>query len=98
VAERASERGERDAGVAARGFDDGAARLEGACLITTSDDVQRHPVLDGTREVQVLGLRVDRSTLVEHLAVDGEEGGVAREDTEALDAGFPVRDVSRGCL
>src|SRR5688572_27149498 len=61
VTQRAANRGERDAGVAAGRFRNRVARLNAAFLISPLENVKGHPVLDAAGHIHVLGLCIDDS-------------------------------------
>ncbi len=87
VPERAPDRGEGDAGVAARRLDDRIPRPKGAALVAHAQDVERHPVLDAPGHVEILGLGVDDAGSAVELEVDGQQGRVPDQAGQALESG-----------
>ena len=83
VTERPTQRGERDAGVAARGLGDRCSASERSGLVAAHEDVEGHAILDAAREVQVLGLRVDASSDAAVGKVDAEQRRVADKMRQA---------------
>jgi len=86
VAQRAADRGEGDAGVAAGGLGDRRAGRECHPRVRAGEDVQRHAVLDAAGVVQVLGLGVDRARAAAEGDVDGDYRGVADQVRERFEA------------
>ena len=82
VAERAADRGEGDAGVAARGLGDHVARRDLAARVRALQDVQRHAVLDAAGEVVRLVFGVDAVLVAAVAAVDFEQRRAADEACE----------------
>ncbi len=82
--ERSAERGERDSGVAARRFDDAAARRQQITLVGSAKDVERHAIFDASREIHRLELRVERALRSAKAEVDRRERGVADERCERI--------------
>ena len=83
VSERAPDRAERDARVAARSLDDHSPRLQDAGFEGLAHDVERHPVLDALGQAEVLGLRVQvtRAPVVQR-ELDREQRRVAHKHTK----------------
>ena len=79
---------ERDARVPARRLDDQAPWLDRTALVGLLEDVERHPVLDAPRHVEVLGLRVNPPICAAHSEIDGQERRVAHESSQALESGL----------
>ena len=78
------DQGETDAGVAARGLDDRAARAQQAFAFGGVDDVGRDAVLRRAAGIEVLDLGEHGGAQAGGHAVEADEGGVADEVGHAL--------------
>mmetsp|Transcript_70776 Transcript_70776/g.160771 ORF Transcript_70776/g.160771 Transcript_70776/m.160771 type:complete len:200 (+) Transcript_70776:713-1312(+) len=95
VAALRADHGQRDACVAARGLNDGAARLQLAAALRVVDDGQRQAVFDGTKRVKELALHVQVHPC-RGQAVHLDHGRPANSLGDVLIDGTPRRGARQG--
>src|SRR5450759_305505 len=97
VATSCGDPGERDAGVAGRALDDGAARLQGAVRLRGVDDRDADAVLHARSRVEVLELRQNDRLRVPIQAIDLDERGAADQLGRVLVVSHGVDVLPQRC-
>ena len=77
ISERVSYRRKRNACITARRLGNDVTLADRIVAICSCKDVKGHPILDASREIQVLGLRKDSATFSVVMTVDREQWCVA---------------------